>query len=292
MMDRLLSMEVFVAVVDLGSLSAAAERFALSAPMVSKHVRHLEQRLGGRLFNRTTRQQSLTAMGQNYYQRCLLILQDIRAAEASAAEQQEEPRGRVRINAPVTFGSLALTPVLTGYLQRYPQVSIELDLNDQQLDMTAVGADLTVRIGRLADSSLIARSLRPYQMQIAASPAYLTRHGEPLTPADLSQHQCLGFNFWRKGRGWQLGGQAQEEIRSRLRSNQGQALKTAALAGFGIVMQPAILLQDAIDGGQLQPLLQDYVPAPRQISLLYHQDRQRQPTLATLIDWIVKALAD
>ncbi|MPT26764.1 MAG: LysR family transcriptional regulator [Achromobacter sp.] len=292
-MDRLLSMEVFVAVVELGSLTAAAARHEMSAAMAAKHIKGLEARLGLRLMNRTTRRQSLTEAGQAYYARCKTILADIREAEQGAEALRVAPRGTLRITSTVSFGSFALAPAIAEYLDRYPDVSVELALSDVVEDLVASRYDLAVRIGEPRDSGLVARRIGSYQMIICASPTYLARHGTPATPADLAGHQCLDFSHWSRRTGWRLGdgedegGQAGYPPTSRFLANNGQALRQAALAGFGIVLQPELLLAEDVRAGRLTPILQSYWPAARPVTLLYPKDRQALPKLTTFVEFVV-----
>ncbi|MDH2051040.1 LysR family transcriptional regulator [Achromobacter marplatensis] len=289
-MDRLLSMEVFVAVVELGSLTAAAARHQMSAAMAAKHVKGLEARLGVRLMNRTTRRQSLTEAGQAYFARCKTILAEIRDAEQGAEALRLTPRGHLRITSTVTFGSFALTPAIADYLSIYPDVSVELVLSDAVEDIVAARYDLAVRIGEPADSTLVARTIGRYQMIVCAAPAYLERYGTPATPDDLVRHQCLDFSYWSRRTGWQLNSGDGNQVgypTGRFVSNNGQALRQASLAGFGVVLQPELLLGDDVRAGRLVPILQPYWPAARPISLLYPKDRQALPKLTTFVDFLV-----
>ncbi|MNV26581.1 HTH-type transcriptional regulator DmlR [compost metagenome] len=289
-MDRLLSMEVFVAVVELGSLTAAAVRHDMSPAMVAKHIKGLEARLGLRLMNRTTRRQSLTEAGQAYFARCKTILADIRDAEQGAEALRSAPRGHLRITSSVSFGSLALAPAIADYLSIYPDVSVELALSDTVEDVVASRFDLALRIGEPADSGLVARRIGLYQMIICAAPAYLERYGTPASPGDLARHQCLDFSHWSRRTGWRLGTDEGAEMgypTGRFVSNNGQALRQAALAGFGIVLQPELLLAEDVRAGRLIPILQPYWPVARPITLLYPKDRQALPKLTTFVDFVV-----
>lgn len=288
-MDKLRSMEIFTAVVDEGSFTAAAARFDMSAVMVGKHIRFLEERLGARLLARTTRRQSLTEIGEQYAEQCRSILAQVRAAESGAEAMRAAPRGRLRISAPVMFGSESLAPLLPGYLAQYPDVSLDLELNDRLVDVIDDGYDAVIRISELDDSGMIARRLRPYRMLICASPAYLARHGTPRVPADLAQHECLDFMHWKKLVRWRLGNDDGEVAArpSRLRSNNGQALKQAALAGFGIVMQAEVVLAQEVAAGRLVSLLEAYIPQPRTMHVLYPRDRQATPKLTTFVDFLL-----
>ena len=291
-MDKLRSMEIFVAVVDAGSFTAAAEAFQISPVMVGKHIKQLEERLGTRLLTRTTRRQSLTEIGLQYVEQCRQILAQIAAAETGAEAMRATPRGKLKITAPVSFGSECIAPLMAEYLTAYPDVSLELNLNDRMVDLVEEGFDAAIRIGKLEDSAMVARVLRPYAMVICAAPAYLEKHGVPHTPDDLARHECLDFMQWSRHMRWRLSGKAARHdgsaAESRFRSNNGQALRVAALHGFGIVMQAEILLADDIAAGRLVPLLADYVPAPRPMHLVYARDRQPTPKLTTFIDFLLQ----
>lgn len=286
-MDRLRSMEVFIAVVDAGSFTAAADAFAISPVMVGKHIRELEERLGVRLLARTTRRQKLTEAGHAYAERCRQILADIQAAETKAEAMRSSPRGTLRISAPVSFGSQCLAPAMTEYLALYPEVNLDLNLNDRVVDLVEEGYDAAVRIGDLADSSLIARPLMQYRMVLCASPAYLKRAGRPKTPADLWSHQCLDFAPLNRRVRWNLDGTESEFPASRFRSNNGQALRMAALMGHGILLQSEVLLGADIVAGKLVPLLEDYLPAPKPVSLVYPRDQLPAKKMTTFIEFMI-----
>lgn len=289
-MDRFDSMAVFVATVDKGSLSAAAEAFGMSAPMAGKHIRHLEERLGARLLTRTTRRQSLTEIGQAYLEQCRQILEQVRAAESCTQALRASPRGKLRINAPVTFGSLMLAPALTHFLDQNPEVQVELTLNDRVVDLVEERVDVAIRIGVLADSGLVARPLKPYGVVICAAPQYLQRHGTPRHPEDLVDHQCLGFTHWSRRGGWTLG-RTDTPPRgwpvSRLQSNNGLALRMAALEGFGIVMQSSAMLAGDLAAGRLVELLSEHLPPPLPMHLIYPKDRQPVPKLSRFVEFVL-----
>jgi DNA-binding transcriptional LysR family regulator len=297
-MDKLRSMEIFVAVADAGSFSAVAARFDMSAVMIGKHIAHLESRLGARLLTRTTRRQSLTEIGDAYCEQCRVILAQVRDAESGAELMRLVPRGRLRVTAPVTFGSESLAPALAGYLAAHPEVSIDLELDDRVIDMVEERYDVAVRIGQLDDSGMVARPLRPYRLIICAAPAYLAQHGTPRTPVELAQHQCLDFTSWSKLVRWRLREDAHGEVPtprpppSRLRINNGRALKQAALAGCGIVMQPEVMLADAVAAGQLVPLLEGYLPRSREMHLVYPRDRHATPKLTTFVSFMLEKFGE
>ncbi|WP_431478863.1 LysR family transcriptional regulator [Massilia eburnea] len=291
-MDKLRSMEVFVAAVDTGSFTAAAERFGISAVMVGKHVRELEQKLGAALLTRTTRRQSLTEIGRQYAEQCRAILAQIGAAESLAETMRLAPRGVLKITAAVSFGMEWLSPMIPDYLEMFPEVSVELSLNDRMIDMVEEGFDVAVRIGTLEDSSLVARPLRPYGVVICGSPGYLAQRGVPQEPADLAQHECLEFSGWVPQARWRLKGlkDSRHIPLSRLRANNSFALKQAALKGFGLIMQAETALAQDIAAGRLVRVLDDYLPTPRPMHLLYPRDRQPTPKLTSFIDFMLSRL--
>ncbi|WP_109480683.1 LysR family transcriptional regulator [Paraburkholderia sp. C35] len=290
-MDKFVSMEVFVAVVEAGSLTAAAERFDLSSAMVGKHIRSLETQLSTRLLTRTTRRQSLTEIGRQYYEQCRRILADVKAAESLAEAMTSTPRGTLKVTVPLTYGVEVFSPAMTYFLTAYPEVSLELDLTNRIVDMVEEGFDAAVRIGRLPDSSLVARPLKPYRMRACASPAYLQRMGTPKTPADLVHHECLGFLHWGREGLWRLDGDAGDDHQlrpGRVRANNGQALKMAALRGFGLVLQPEALLAREIEQGTLISVLEDYLPDGAPVHLIYPRDHQPTPKLTSFLDFVIE----
>jgi DNA-binding transcriptional LysR family regulator len=295
-MDRLTSMAMFVRVVERGSFAAAAEGSSMTPTMVGNHIRELELRLKGRLLNRTTRSQSLTELGKRYHARCLEILALVDSAELDAREMQASPRGRLRISCPIIYGTRALIPVLANYLDRYPEVQVDLSLNDSFIDLAEDGFDAAIRVGVLPDSNLIARPLRSSSRVACASPAYLARHGTPQTPAELAEHNCLAFvvptgpeRLWRFPH---PGGKGEERVavRGRLDVNGGMALREAALAGLGIVLQPQLMLQEDLETGRLVRLFPDW-PAPTwPVHLVHLPDRSLPPKLSTFIAFLQEML--
>lgn len=283
-------MAIYARVVERGSLSAAAEEFGISATMAGKHLRALEERLGARLLNRTTRRQSLTELGREFYERCKQILSEVEEAEESADLARAVPRGVLRISAPVSFGTQRLAPALADYLEANRQVDVDLVLNDRVVDLVEERFEAALRIGSLPDSGLMARALMPYRTVVAASPAYLARRGVPRLPEDLARHDCLGFAHWTTHREWHLHGpQGREtvEVKGRFQANNGQALRMAALNGVGIVMQPEILLEDDLKAGRLLRVLPDYQAASRPMHVVYLPDRRLTPKLRSFIDFVV-----
>ena len=287
-MDRLTSMSVFVAAVDAGSFAGAASRLDLSATMIGLHVRSLEDRLGARLLNRTTRRQNLTEIGRLYYERCRQIMADVEAADTIAKELQAEPRGRLRVSAAVSFGVHALMPAMSEFLAQYPSVGLELSLNDRVVDLLEEGFDAAIRIGTLPDSSLVARPLAPYRSVLCAAPSYLERHGAPSEPKELADHNCLVFSF--AGDSWRLQdarGEHHVRVKGQVLTNNGEALRRAALAGLGIVLQPEVLLAADLAAGRLVQLLPDVSMPSREAHLVYLPDRRPTPKLRALIDFVI-----
>jgi DNA-binding transcriptional LysR family regulator len=247
------------------------------------------------LLNRTTRRQSLTELGQHYYERCKRILADVADAEAIGAELHGEARGRLRVLSPVSFGVHALAPACVDYRDAHPDVAIDLVVDDRIIDFVDEGFDVAVRIGNLANSSLVARALRPYRSVLCASPGYLERYGMPVLPNDLAQHSCLGFAHPAAGRSWQLQGPEGDvvvPVSLTLTVNNGEALRMAALSGLGIIMQPEILLDNDLRAGRLVPLLPDYVPRARSMHLLTVADRKPPPKIRTFVDFVVERFGE
>src|SRR5882724_9626631 len=244
-MDLLTSMATFVRVVETGSFAAAAQELGLSATMVGKHLGALEERLDTRLLNRTTRRQSLTEAGTVYVERCKQLLAAVSDAEASVQTLRHTPRGVLKIVSPVTFGVQRLAPALADFLQKYREITAELTLSDRAPDLVADGYDVAIRIGKLPDSNLVACPLQPYRMLICAAPDYLARQGTPTVPEELSHHNCLGFMLSDRRSHWRLigpDGEHRVRVKGNFITNHGPALRSAALAGMGIVMQPEVLL--------------------------------------------------
>jgi DNA-binding transcriptional LysR family regulator len=292
-MDRLESMQVFVQIVEQGSLTGAAKVSGMSATMVGNHLRALEKLLGAQLLNRTTRSQSLTAFGEDYYPRCQEILRLISETQARAQDQQHKPTGTLRVTAPVSYGTAALMPALPDFMTRYPDVKVEVHLTDSVVDLAEQGYEAAIRIGELPDSGLIVRPLAPYRMMICAAPAYVRQHGEPQTPEMLSAHECLAFSaasrtHWRLERD---GAVATVPVSGRLKVNNGPALRMAALEGLGIIMQPEVLLREDVKAGRLVRLFADYDVGSRPVSLVYLADRYRSSKLNRFVEFAMERLA-
>lgn len=290
-MDRLAGLMVFVKAVDLGSFSATGEALNMSSQLVGRHIQELERRLGVRLLNRTTRRQSPTDFGRMFYERARIILAEVDAAENLAAETQAMPKGQLRISAPVSFGIHVLSLHLPAYMERYPEVEIDLRLNNRLVDLIDEGFDVVFRVGELADSRLIARPLSPYRLVLCASPEYMEKSQPLLAPMDLRHHKCLGYSHTELRTHWTFegaDGRVVVPITSSLMADHGEPLLQAALAGMGIILQPSELVSRALAGGKLVELLPEYKIPTRPMHVIYSQDQRMTPKLRTFLDYTVQ----
>ena len=270
-MDRLACMRTLVEVVSCGSFTAAAERLQLSRAGVSRQVQVLEEALGARLLNRTTRRVAPTEVGLAYFERCRRVLAEIEDAEAEVADLQAHPRGLLKLNAPMSFGTLHLAAAVVDFMQACPDVEVQMVLNDRFVDLLAEGFDVALRIGELADSSLVARRIASSRMVLCAAPAYLAAHGEPSHPRDLAGHECLQYGYQATGNRWRLHGAGTHTVAigGRLCVNNGEVLLQAAVAGLGIVLGPTFILGPSLRAGSLVPVLPDWSVADSGIHVVY-----------------------
>ncbi|HEX5515224.1 MAG TPA: LysR family transcriptional regulator [Gammaproteobacteria bacterium] len=290
-MDTLTSMAVFARVVEAGGFSRAAEQLDMSRAMVSKHVAYLEERIGVRLLNRTTRHVSLTGAGGEYYERCLQILGDVQAAESAAAAGTAQPRGQLRVNAPVNFGALHLAPAIRDFLRHHPQLSLDLTFTDRIVDLVEEGFDMALRITNQPGPNLIARRLSEVRLVLCAAPAYLQRYGVPRTPEDLRHHNCLGYTYWFSPDEWRLQGPDGEHtvrVSGNVRANNGEALRTLALSGWGLLQAPTYLVADDLRSGRLQPVLPDYRTEPLGLFAVYAARRNLPAKVRLFIDFLAE----
>ncbi|MBD9629304.1 LysR family transcriptional regulator [Pseudomonas sp. T] len=259
-MDRLTSMEVFVRAVDLGSFAAAADALEMSAPMVGKHVRFLEERLGAQLLMRSTRRQSLTEAGRIYYERCRMLLADAEAADILAAGEVAEPRGRLRVAMPVHFGRRCVAPVLLELAQRYPQLELDLRFSDRLTDLAEEQIDLAIRTGEPQPrDGIIARRIGRQRMVVCAAPAYLEQHGRPASIEELAAHRVLVYHRSGRINPWLFPREGLEPAEfapsSRLRFDDLAAIADAAVRGMGLAWLPYWLVREVIEAGALEELL-------------------------------------
>lgn len=289
-MDRLAAIEAFVRVAETGSFSAAARALRLPKSAVSRQVSALEGELGARLMNRTTRSLSLTEAGRAYFERSSRILADLADANTAVTQLQAAPRGRLHVSAPMSFGFLHLAPALTEFLALYPEVSMDVALNDRFVDVVDEGFDVAVRIGDLADSSLIARRLAPVKLALCASSAYLEKHGEPMTPDDLRGHVCILNSNVAPTRDWRFqtadGKAVTVHVEGRLSVNNGDASRVAALCGMGIARLPTFIIGDDLRAGTLHSLLCDFQPNPLALHAVYPHARHLSPTVRAFVDFL------
>lgn len=294
-MDKLDAMNAFAKVVAAGSYAEAARRLGLTRSAVSKAVMELEQLLGARLLDRTTRRVTPTEAGRAYYERCAAIVADVEETELQISRLHDEPRGILKINAPMSFGILWLGDAVAEFMRSYPELRIELVLNDRFIDPLEEGVDVTVRIGALTDSSLIARRLAPARLAIVASPEYLERQGTPTVPQDLSRHACLAYGHMAAAHRWQLTHGAEllaVPINAALCSNNGEVLRAAALAGNGITLLPTFLIGPDIAAGRLKVVLADYAPVSLGIFALYAPNRYLAAKTRVFIDFLSKRFGE
>ncbi|PTB17973.1 LysR family transcriptional regulator [Trinickia symbiotica] len=300
-MDLLKAMTAYVQVVETGSLTAAALACDLSPTMVGNYLQALEARLGTRLIHRTTRKQQISAFGQVYYERCVEILNLVSDADRLALDHHATPRGRLRITAPVIFNNECLVPAIADYCQRYPEVQLDVVAADALSDLMEDGFEAAIRIGTPGSPDLVARPLRPYRLVLCASPAYLASEGLPATPEELQAHECLSYAYplrseMRSSQAeWALSGpngRVSVPIAGRLKIDNADALRRAALAGMGIAMLPSLLVDADFKAERLVKVLPDYAPPSRPLNLLYLRDRQMTPKLRSFVEFVVERFGD
>jgi len=286
---------IFAKVVELRSFAAAASELALSRATVSKAVSRLEQRLGARLFNRTSRRLALTDAGQKLSERAARLLVDGEAAENEALAQAVAPRGLVRLAVPMTFGVRAVAPILPEFLELYPDVAIDLHLSDAMIDLIGDGFDAGLRIANLPDSSLIARRLCAMPRYTVASPGYLERYGRPTHPMHLADHRCLGYAYLSTPDVWHYTNAAGEQASVRpagpLRVNNGEALMPALLAGLGIADLPDFIVGDAVASGAVEVILQGWKQTEGSVHLLTPPGGPRPARVEVLADFLARHFA-
>jgi len=292
-MDILPGMAVFAEVVEAKSFTGAARRLGMSKAAVSKQISRLEERLGARLLNRTTRKLSLTEVGAAFYERCARIVAEAEEAELAVTRLHETPRGTLRVDVPVDFGIQYLTPLLPAFMLANPELKVDISFNDRFVDLVDEGFDLAIRIGQLPDSSLIARKLAETGAVICAAPEYWDRHSRPTHPSELEDHNCFAYSYLATGNEWRLKG-AEGEIAVRvsgtLRANNGNALRQAAVAGLGVVATPVFMACDDLRAGRLEPVLRDYEAPRRGIYAVYPHNRHLSTKVRAFVDYLVEAL--
>jgi DNA-binding transcriptional LysR family regulator len=291
--DKLASLRAFVKVAELGSFSEAGRQLRLSRSAISKYVADLEKDLGVQLLNRTTRQASPTEPGQAYFERALTILADLEAADQTVAHLQSTPSGLLRVNAPMSFGTIKLGPLIADFMALYPELQIQLVLSDEHVDPLQEGLDVTLRIAELESSSLIARKIVPIDRVVCASPDYLVRHGTPVHPNDLRDHTCLTYGFLATGNQWKLSGPDGDhwiQPRWKLCANNAEVLRDAAVKGCGIAVLPVFLAAEQLKSRALRAILANYKPPALTLYALYAPTRHLAIKVRLFIDFLVERI--
>ncbi|MGY4526983.1 LysR family transcriptional regulator [Pseudomonas sp. TE21394] len=288
-MDLFDNMRVFVRVVERGSFSAVARELGIGQPAVSKQVRALERYLGGPVFARSTRRLVLTDQGQRFYRHCQEILGQLESATRSFASGQEQIAGPLRIAAPVSYGRLCIAPLLGSFLQRHPEVRVDLRLNDHNEDLLTENIDVAIRIGVLKHEGLVAVPLGTSVRRVYAAPAYLERHGQPRQPAELAHHNCIGFTLLTHYDNWQFsqGEQALEvAIKGNVTSNSSEAIREMVLGGLGISLSPEWLFAADVAHGSVRSVLDDYQAIALPVSAVFSPERRRSARTKAFIDFL------
>ena len=294
-MDSLTDIAVFARVVDSGSFTAAAERLSLSKSVVSKYVTRLENRLGAQLLNRTTRRLSLTEVGRAFYERSQRGLREIEEAEAEVSRLQGEPRGTLRINTPMSFGVLHIAPTIPEFLSRYPELAVDMNLDDRKIDVIEGGFDVSVRISDLPDSSLIARRVGPCRHAVVASPEYLECHGVPRTPDELRHHNVITYQYQESAQEWHFRAPGEKPISvpvaGSIQMNNSLALREALLNGAGITRTPTFVVGRDIQEGTLRPVLTNYETLEVSIYLVFAQRQHLAPKVRAFVDFMAERIS-
>lgn len=293
-MEHFSALPIFVTVVECGSFSAAGQKLGLSKSAISKRITQLEQHLGIQLLQRTTRSLSLTDAGARYFEYIRPAVQLTQEGLDAICELQQTPKGNLRISVPMVFGRLYIAPLIAEFLKCYPDIQLQMQMDDKTTDLIAGGFDLAIRIGELPDSSLIARKIAPCLSVICASPAYLAQHGSPLTPCGLTQHNCLFYSYFQDGVEWSFhnpDGVQRVQPKGNYQVNNSDAIHQACLDGLGIANLPRFIVESDLQAGRLQALLTDF-PLPEHGIYAVYPQRKYLPTKVTvLIEFLMEFLA-
>jgi DNA-binding transcriptional LysR family regulator len=294
-MDRLFAMEAFVRVVEAGTFVGAAEKLEVSTSSLSRVVAELEQHLGARLLNRTTRRLSLTEGGQSYYERCVTLLADLAEAEAVAGQSAAEPRGTVRLTCSYSMAEQRIAPAIATFVEAHAQVKFELVVSDRMVDLVEEGFDLAIRVGPVGSDRLVARRLGAMRLLLCAAPGYIARFGAPGHPQELGKFNALTYAYASAPRLWRFtddrGRHHEVRVAGSLHANSGDALRSAAIAGLGIVNEPDFLLRDALQRGALVQLLPQFQGAGGDIWAVYPSRRHLSLKVRLFVDHIAQAFA-
>jgi len=275
----------FVAVVESGSFTQASKRVGISTAQVSRLIGQLEKRLATKLLYRTTRKVSVTEAGQVFYQHCRQVLDGLEEAERTLTQLHATPRGKLRITAPITYGESVLAPLLNDFVLQYPELEVQLQLSNQKLDLVEESFDLAIRLGKLDNSSMMAKRLATRKLFLCASPGYIQTYGMPHTLSELNRHNCLlgTLDFWRFK---QDGKERSLRVSGSLRYNSGNALLDAVLKGLGLVQLPDFYVQGHLANGELLELLPEFQPDDEGIWALYPHNRHLSPKVRMLVDFL------
>jgi DNA-binding transcriptional LysR family regulator len=290
------AMKLFVRVVDLGSFSKAAADVGMGQPSATKLIAQLEKQLGSRLLHRSTHGVSLTEVGAVYYQKCKLIAQHVEEAETVAALMQSQVQGGIRVSTTMDFGRRVLAPLVLRFLQLNPKLQIELLFDDHLVNMVEQGIDVAIRMGRLADSNLGARYLGRNPWSVVASPDYLARHGQPLSPRDLASHDALIISTVQNDSRWHFRDAKDDELvvqlKGPMRSNNKSALMKAACAGLGIAALPTYVVHKSVESGALVTLMKDWMLPTQEIHAVYPSPRMVPTKVSGFVEWLYEQLGD
>ncbi len=283
-------LDEFVAVAECGQFTAAAERLGVSSSQVSRQIARLEESLQTRLFYRSTRRVALTEAGQTFLQHCQRLQDGREEALRAIGDLSSEPKGLLRMTCAVAYGERFIVPLVTEFMSRYPQLKVDIELSNRQLDIVQDGLDLAIRLGRLQDSRLVATRLAPRRMYVCAAPDYLQRYGRPHSVSELSQHNCLigssdSWSFQQEGR------ELSQRVNGNWRCNSGQAVLDAALRGLGLCQLPDYYVQEHIKNGALVSLLEKHQAPNTAVWALYPQQRHLSPKVRQLVDHLKAGLA-
>jgi DNA-binding transcriptional LysR family regulator len=294
-MPALDGLDIFVRTVRAESFSGAARRLGLTPSAVSKQIGRLEDRLGVRLFNRTTRRLALTEEGRAFFERAERILGDLEDAERAISALHAAPRGRLRVSLPMAFGRLRISPLMAEFVRRYPEVTVDLVFNDRFVDLVEEGMDAAVRIGELTDSSLVARRLMDNRRIVCAAPDYIARTGEPREPEDLRRHNCLVYTYRQQRNDWRFfcpgEGEVTVTVSGSLEANNAEAIRDAALAGVGAALLPTWLVGEDLEEGRLAELLPRHHQPDSAVYAVYPAGRHLSPKVRAFIDFLVEKLS-
>lgn len=292
MIDMMKAMQAFVAVVDKGNFVSAAEMLDTSTAAISRQISGLESHLGARLLHRTTRRLSLTEAGQEFYSRSQSILSDISEAESVVGQQVLQPKGMLRISAPLSYGMHTLAHLLTGFRRRYPDLQLDIDLSDRVVDLANEGIDVALRISRSLTSQLIARKIHEIPMVVCATPQYLKQNGHPQTPEELAGHSILNYSYLSTGENWSFtntqGEEAHIRVHPTVQATNGDVLKQLALDDGGIIIQPDFIVEKEIASGALVPLLEDWSMGTFYLYAVYLSRKHLSAKVRAFIDYMAE----